>query len=161
MKAVRQLFEEVVWGPLDVLILDLPPGTGDVQISMAQEAPITGAVVVSTPQDVATIDAIKAVDMFKAVNTPVLGIVENMSYFECDGCGKRHEIFGHGAVEPLCKRLGVDYLGELPLDPMIMRMSDRGEQVVGLDTPSGKAYQALAQKVADKLSATVRPAKVH
>ena len=161
IKAVRQLFHEVAWGTLDVLILDLPPGTGDVQISMAQEVPVTGAVVVTTPQDVATIDAIKAVDMFKAVKAPVLGIVENMSYFVCDGCGKRHEIFGHGKVEPLCQRLGVDYLGELPLDPAVRKLSDEGKAAVGSHTAAAAAYQSLAKKVAAKLSAAARPAKVH
>ena len=151
MKAVRQLFEDVAWAPLDVLVLDLPPGTGDVQITMAQEVPIKGAVVVTTPQDVALADAIKGVDMFKAVNAPVFGIVENMSYFICDGCGKRHEIFGNGSVEPLCKRLGVDYLGELPLNTEVRELSDQGTPPVVASPKAAEAYLALADKIAAKL----------
>ena len=150
MKAVRQLFHEVAWAPLDVLVLDLPPGTGDVQITMAQEVPVFGAVVVTTPQDVALIDAIKAVDMFKNTNAPVLGIVENMSYFVCPDCGSRHEIFGHGSVEPLCKRLGVDYLGELPLDTQVRLLMDQGRPLAP-DSGPGQAYQELAAKVAAKI----------
>ncbi len=154
MKAVRQLFHEVAWAPLDVLVLDLPPGTGDVQITMAQEVPIFGAVVVTTPQDVALLDAIKAVDMFKNTNAPVLGIVENMSYFVCPDCGSRHEIFGHGTVEPLCKRLGVDYLGELPLDTQVRLLMDQGRPLAAESAP-GKPYQDLAAKVAAKIKETL------
>ncbi|MGD8562310.1 MAG: Mrp/NBP35 family ATP-binding protein [Desulfarculaceae bacterium] len=151
-KAVTQLLHEVAWAPLDVLVLDLPPGTGDVQISMAQEVPITGAVVVTTPQDVALVDAVKAVDMFRSVGAPVLGIVENMSYFICDNCDKRHEIFGHGSVEPLCKKLGVDYLGELPLDTQVRVLSDQGQSAVTTDSASGRAYAEMTRKVAEKVA---------
>ena len=151
MKAVRQLLHEVDWAPLDVLILDLPPGTGDVQISMTQEVPIAGAVVVTTPQDVALVDAIKGVDMFQQTQAPVLGIVENMSYFICPDCDARHEIFGHGSVEPLCKRLGVDFLGELPLDPKVRQQADLGQPTVNGGAPAAKAYIELANKVKDKL----------
>ena len=151
MKAVKQLFDDIAWAPLDVLVLDLPPGTGDVQITMAQEVPITGAVVVTTPQDVALADAIKGVDMFKAVGAPVFGIVENMSYFVCDGCGKRHEIFGNGSVEPLCKRLGVDYLGELPLNTEVRALSDQGTPPVVASPQAAEAYLALADKIAARL----------
>jgi ATP-binding protein involved in chromosome partitioning len=151
MKAVRQLLHEVAWAPLDVLILDLPPGTGDVQISMTQEVPITGAVVVTTPQDVALVDAIKGVDMFQQTSAPVLGIVENMSYFICTDCDARHEIFGHGSVEPLCKKLGVDFLGELPLDTKVRQQGDMGKPTVNGGTPAAKAYQELASKVKAKL----------
>ncbi|KIX13389.1 Mrp/NBP35 family ATP-binding protein [Dethiosulfatarculus sandiegensis] len=151
MKAVRQLLHQVDWAPLDVLVLDLPPGTGDVQISMAQEVPITGAVVVTTPQDVALVDAVKGVDMFKAVNAHVFGIVENMSYFICDECQKRHEIFGNGSVKPLCEKLGVDYLGDLPLDTAVRELSDKGTPVVLGDTPAGEAYLELARKIKAKL----------
>jgi ATP-binding protein involved in chromosome partitioning len=147
MKAVRQLLHDVAWAPLDVLVLDLPPGTGDVQITMAQEVPITGAVIVTTPQDVALIDAIKAVDMFRATETPVLGIVENMSYFVCDGCDKRHEIFGHGSVAPLAQRLGVEFLGELPLDPKVRELADQGRPAVESSPQAGQAYAKLADKV--------------
>ena len=151
MKAVQQLMQETNWGELDVLILDLPPGTGDVQITMAQSTPIYGAVVVTTPQDVALIDAVKGVDMFNNVGAKVLGIVENMSYFVCDGCGKRHEIFGHGSVEPLCKKQGVDYLGELPLDPAVRLAMDQGNPTVLSDTPAAQAYRDLAKKIKAKL----------
>ncbi len=151
MKAVRQLLHEVAWAPLDVLILDLPPGTGDVQISMTQEVPIAGAVVVTTPQDVALLDAVKGVDMFQQTQAPVLGIVENMSYFMCPDCDSRHEIFGHGSVEPLCKRLGVDFLGELPLDTKVRQQADAGQPAVNGGTPAAEAYKELARKVKDKL----------
>ncbi len=147
MKAVRQLLHEVAWGELDVLVLDLPPGTGDVQITMAQEVPISGAVVVTTPQDVALGDAIKGVDMFRQVGAPVLGIVENMSYFACPDCGSRHEIFGHGSVEPLAARLGVPYLGELPLDPAVRRLADEGKPGEVLAGEHGEPYRQLAEKV--------------
>jgi len=154
MKAVRQLLHEVAWAPLDVLILDLPPGTGDVQISMTQEVPIAGAVVVTTPQDVALIDAVKGVDMFQQTKAPVLGIVENMSYFICPDCDARHEIFGHGSVEPLCKKLGVDFLGELPLDAKVRQQADAGQPAVNGGTLAAEAYKALARKVKDKLVKT-------
>jgi ATP-binding protein involved in chromosome partitioning len=151
MKAVRQLLHEVDWAPLDVLILDLPPGTGDVQITMAQEVPITGAVIVTTPQDVALIDAIKAVDLFRATGAPVLGLIENMSYFVCDGCDKRHEIFGHGSVAPLAQKLGVEFLGELPLDPTVRSRADQGLSAVESTAQVGQAYRDLAAKIRDRL----------
>ena len=140
MKAVRQLLHDVAWAPLDVLVLDLPPGTGDVQITMAQDVPVSGAVVVTTPQDVALGDAIKGVDMFNQVGAPVLGIVENMSYFTCPDCNSRHEIFGHGSVEPLAARLGVPFLGELPLDPYIRVMADQGKSREALTGEHGAPF---------------------
>jgi ATP-binding protein involved in chromosome partitioning len=151
MKAVRQLLHDTNWAPLDVLVLDLPPGTGDVQISMTQEVPVTGAVVVTTPQDVALVDAVKGVDLFRHTNAPVLGIVENMSYFQCPDCGSRHEIFGHGSVEPLCAKLGVAYLGELPLDPAVRQGSDQGRPAAQGDSAPGRAYRELAGAVAGRL----------
>jgi len=151
MKAVRQLLHDVSWAPLDVLVLDLPPGTGDVQISMTQEVPITGAVVVTTPQDVALVDAVKGVDMFQQTGAPVLGIVENMSYFICSECDARHEIFGHGSVEPLCRKLGVDFLGELPLDTKVRRQADLGHSAINSDSPASEPYLELARKVKAKL----------
>ncbi|MCF8042256.1 MAG: Mrp/NBP35 family ATP-binding protein [Desulfarculaceae bacterium] len=151
MKAVRQLLHDVAWAPLDVLILDLPPGTGDVQISMAQEVPITGAVVVTTPQDVALTDAIKGVDMFRQVGAPLMGIVENMSYFNCPDCGSRHEIFGHGSVKPLCEKLGVPYLGEIPLDPSLRQLADLGQPKTVLESPAGEPYRELAKMVLAQL----------
>ncbi len=159
MKAVTQLLRETAWAPLDVLVLDLPPGTGDVQISMTQEVPLSGAVVVTTPQDVALVDAVKGVDMFQQTGAPVLGIVENMSYFVCPDCGNRHEIFGHGSVKPLCRKLGVDFLGELPLDPQVRRQSDEGRPTVNGDSPSAQAYKELARKVKDKLMSAGKEVK--
>ncbi|MCB2185757.1 MAG: Mrp/NBP35 family ATP-binding protein [Deltaproteobacteria bacterium] len=152
MKAVRQLLHEVAWAPLDVLVLDLPPGTGDVQISMTQEVPIAGAVVVTTPQDVALADAVKGVDMFRTVGAPILGIVENMSYFICPDCSSRHEIFGHGSVEPLARRTGVEFLGEIPLDPLVPKMADQGLAALSSDTVSAEAYRHLAQRVKERLA---------
>ncbi|MCF8031514.1 MAG: P-loop NTPase [Desulfarculaceae bacterium] len=151
MKAVRQLLHEVAWAPLDVLVLDLPPGTGDVQITMAQEVPVSGAVVVTTPQDVALGDAIKGVDMFNQVGAPVLGIVENMSYFICPDCTSRHEIFGHGSVEPLAAKLGVPFLGELPLDPAVRLMADQGKSREALTGEHGEPFVQVAQKVLERL----------
>ncbi|MFH1057215.1 MAG: Mrp/NBP35 family ATP-binding protein [Pseudomonadota bacterium] len=156
MKAVKQLLHEVAWEPLDILVLDLPPGTGDVQITMAQEVPIAGAVVVTTPQDVALVDAIKAVDMFTHTNAPVLGIVENMSYFVCPDCGGRHEIFGHGSVAPLSARLGVQFLGEIPLDQSVRAAMDAGTPIIQSDSPAAQAYRDLAAKVLERIKA-VRP----
>lgn len=150
MKAVRQLLHDSDWGELDVLVLDLPPGTGDVQITMAQEVPITGAVIVTTPQDVALADAIRAVDMFKQIGSGIIGIVENMSFFICPDCGGRHEIFGHGSVEPLCVKLGVPFLGELPLDPAVPKLADNGQAAVQ-KASSADAYRAVAAKVAAEL----------
>ncbi len=151
MKAVRQLLHEVDWAPLDVLVLDLPPGTGDVQITMTQEVPVSGAVVVTTPQDVALADAVKGVDMFKSVGAPVLGIVENMSYFMCPDCDSRHEIFGHGSVEPLCAQLGVPFLGEIPLDPEVRRLADEGRPAAAADDEHAQPYLQLAQRVLEVL----------
>lgn len=152
MKAVKQLLHEVAWAPLDVLVLDLPPGTGDIQITMTQEVPIAGAVVVTTPQDVALVDAIKAVDMFNHTGAPVLGIVENMSYFICPDCQSRHEIFGHGSVKPLAARLGVPFLGEIPLDTAVRQSMDAGTPIVASDSASGQAYRDLARQVAERLT---------
>ncbi|MBI4797928.1 MAG: Mrp/NBP35 family ATP-binding protein [Desulfarculus sp.] len=151
MKAVKQLLHEVAWAPLDVLVLDMPPGTGDIQISLTQEVPIAGAVVVTTPQDVALVDAIKAVDMFNHTGAPVLGIVENMSYFICPDCDSRHEIFGHGSVRPLAARLGVPFLGEIPLDKAVREAMDAGTPIVESTAASGQAYQELARQVAARL----------
>jgi ATP-binding protein involved in chromosome partitioning len=157
MKAVKQLLHEVAWAPLDVLVLHLPPGTGDIQITMTQEVPIAGAVVVTTPQDVALVDAIKAVDMFNHTNAPVLGIVENMSYFICPDCHSRHEIFGHGSVKPLAAQLGVPFLGEIPLDKAVREAMDLGQPIVEGDSASGRAYQELARQVAARLDLSDKP----
>lgn len=151
-KAVNQLMHEVNWGELDILVVDLPPGTGDIQISLASETKMAGAVVVATPQDVALADAIKAVDMFRQTGTQVLGMVENMSYFMCPDCDSRHEIFGHGSVKPLADKLGVPFLGEIPLDPAVPALEDNGESVLDKAPNSAGAYRELADAVLANLA---------
>jgi ATP-binding protein involved in chromosome partitioning len=148
-QALMQMLGEVAWGDLDALVVDMPPGTGDVQLTMAQQAPISGAVIVSTPQDLALIDARRAVAMFKKVEAPILGIIENMSYFLCPHCGGRSEIFAHGGARRDAEMMGVPFLGEAPLDMMIRETSDSGRPVVGAapDSPQAAVYLNLAAKV--------------
>jgi ATP-binding protein involved in chromosome partitioning len=149
MSALTQLLREVDWGALDVLIVDMPPGTGDAQLTMAQQVPLAGAVIVSTPQDLALIDARKGLNMFRKVDVPVLGIVENMSYFVAPDTGKRYDIFGHGGARREAERLGVTFLGEVPLEMVIRETSDAGAPVVA-SAPQGsaaKAYRDIAAKV--------------
>jgi ATP-binding protein involved in chromosome partitioning len=131
------------------MIVDMPPGTGDAQLTLAQQTPLSGAVIVSTPQDLALIDARKGLNMFRKVNVPVLGIVENMSYFVCTKCGERHEIFGHGGARAEAKKLGVPFLGEVPLDQELRERSDRGEPVVASQPYSRHAaiYRDIARQV--------------
>ncbi|HXW23173.1 MAG TPA: Mrp/NBP35 family ATP-binding protein, partial [Xanthobacteraceae bacterium] len=130
MSALTQMLREVEWGELDVMVVDMPPGTGDAQLTMAQQVPLKGAVIVSTPQDLALIDARRGIAMFRRVNVPVLGIVENMSTFICPHCGKRSDIFGHGGARHEAERLNVPFLGEVPLDIAIREKSDAGLPVV-------------------------------
>src|SRR5258706_7238666 len=144
MKALDQFLTDVKWGELDFMIIDLPPGTGDAQLTMTQKVPLTGAVVVTTPQDVALIDARKGLAMFRKVNVPVIGIVENMSYYICRHCGEREEIFGHGGGHRTADMLGVPFLGEVPLDPKVVVGGDSGEPIVILD-PSSTAAQAFRE----------------
>lgn len=149
ISALTQMLREVAWGELDVLVVDMPPGTGDAQLTMAQQVPLAGAVIVSTPQDLALIDARKGLNMFRRVDVPVLGIVENMSYFLCPDCGGRHDIFGHGGARAEAEKLGVPFLGEVPLDMQIRETSDAGTPVVVSD-PDGqhaKIYRDIAEKV--------------
>ena len=148
-QALMQMLGEVAWGDLDALVVDMPPGTGDVQLTMAQQAPLAGAVIVSTPQDLALIDARRAVAMFQKVETPILGIIENMSYFLCPHCGGRSEIFAHGGARHDAAKLGVPFLGEAPLDMKIRETSDAGRPVVGAEPDSAQAgvYLNLAAKV--------------
>ncbi len=150
MKALDQFLTDVKWGELDFMIIDLPPGTGDAQLTMTQKVPLTGAVVVTTPQDVALIDARKGLAMFRKVNVPVLGIVENMSYYICRHCGEREEIFGHGGGKKTAEMLGVPFLGEVPLDPKVVVGGDSGEPIVVLDpgSPAAAAFRELARQVA-------------
>lgn len=149
ISALTQMLREVAWGELDVLVVDMPPGTGDAQLTMAQQVPLAGAVIVSTPQDLALIDARKGLNMFKRVDVPVLGIVENMSFFLCPDCGGRHDIFGHGGARAEADRLDVPFLGEIPLTMKIRETSDAGTPVVVSD-PEGEVagiYREIAAKV--------------
>ncbi len=149
MSALTQMLREVAWGELDVLVVDMPPGTGDAQLTMAQQVPLAGAVIVSTPQDLALIDARKGLNMFRKVDVPVLGIVENMSYFLCPSCGERSDIFGHGGARAEAEKLGVPFLGEIPLHMEIRARSDAGTPVVvsDPDSPHAKLYREVATKV--------------
>jgi ATP-binding protein involved in chromosome partitioning len=149
MSAVTQLLRDVAWGALDVLVIDMPPGTGDTQLTLAQNARLSGAVIVSTPQDLALADARRGVAMFAKVNVPVLGIVENMSYFLCPHCGGRTDLFGHGGAHAEAERLGVPFLGEIPLDAEIRALSDSGSPVVAAapDSVHARAYGDIAARV--------------
>ena len=160
MSAITQMLREVEWGKLDVMVVDMPPGTGDAQLTMAQQVPLKGAVIVSTPQDLALIDARRGIAMFKRVNVPVLGIVENMSYFLCPQCGTRSDIFGHGGARQEAERLGVPFLGEVPLHMTIRETSDAGLPVVATepDGPHAKIYREIAAKVREQLKAAPRRA---
>lgn len=161
MGALEQMMREVNWGPLDVLIVDMPPGTGDAQLTMAQRVPLAGAVIVSTPQDIALIDARKGMNMFAKVHVPVLGIVENMSTFVCPKCGERTDIFGHGGAREEAAKLGCAFLGEVPLDVSIRVTSDAGQPITASepDGPHADAYRQIASALLDKISgAQARPA---
>lgn len=152
--AVRQLLHDIDWGELDYLIIDLPPGTSDASMSMAQDAAIAGAVIVSTPQDVALEDALKAVGMFEKLHVPVFGIIENMSYFLCPHCGERTEIFGHGGARDAADEVGLDFLGEIPLHASIRSGGDSGLPITVAepDAPQAQAFHRVAERVAAKLS---------
>jgi ATP-binding protein involved in chromosome partitioning len=153
MSAIRQMLWEVAWGTLDVLVVDMPPGTGDAQLTLAQQVPLKGAVIVSTPQDLALIDARRGIAMFAKVNVPTLGIVENMSYFQCPECGTRSDIFGHGGARHEAERLAVPFLGEVPLHMAIRVASDSGQPVMESepDGPHAKIYRAIGEKIRDQL----------
>jgi ATP-binding protein involved in chromosome partitioning len=152
--ALTQMMRDVDWGVLDVMIVDMPPGTGDAQLTMAQQVPLAGAVIVSTPQDLALIDARKGLNMFTRVNVPVLGIVENMSYFLCPKCGERSEIFSHGGGKAEAARLGVPFLGEVPLDMVIRETSDGGNPVVVShpESPHAKVYRDIGARIWSAIS---------
>ena len=149
MSALTQLLRDTQWSEIDVMVVDMPPGTGDVQLTLAQQTPLSGAVIVSTPQDLALIDARKGLNMFRKVNVPVLGIVENMSYFICGKCGERHEIFGHGGAREEARKIGAPFLGEVPLDLEVRRRSDSGEPIVATqpDSPHAAIYRDIARQV--------------
>ncbi|MEM9716582.1 MAG: P-loop NTPase, partial [Pseudomonadota bacterium] len=147
MGALQQMLMQVEWGALDALLIDLPPGTGDVQLTLAQKTVVDGAIVVSTPQDVALLDARKALNMFEKTKTPVLGLIENMSSYICPSCGTESHIFGNGGVEAEAKALSLPYLGGLPLDIAVRLSGDAGSPVAMSDSPVSAAFHDLADKV--------------
>jgi ATP-binding protein involved in chromosome partitioning len=157
MSAITQMLRDVAWGTLDILVVDMPPGTGDAQLTLAQNVPLKGAVIVSTPQDLSLIDARRGLAMFKKVNVPVLGIVENMSYFQCPHCGTRSDIFGHGGARHEAERLAVPFLGEIPLHMSIRVTSDSGTPVVESEPDGAHAaiYRAIGAKVRDQLQGVI------
>ncbi|WP_024516120.1 iron-sulfur cluster carrier protein ApbC [Bradyrhizobium sp. Tv2a-2] len=160
MSAITQMLRDVAWGTLDVLVVDMPPGTGDAQLTLAQNVPLKGAVIISTPQDLSLIDARRGLAMFKKVNVPVLGIIENMSYFQCPHCGTRSDIFGHGGARHEAERLGVPFLGEVPLHIAIRETSDAGNPVVVSepDGPHAAIYRAIAGQVREQLKGVIAAA---
>jgi ATP-binding protein involved in chromosome partitioning len=155
MKAVEQFLQDVAWGRLDFLVIDLPPGTGDAQLTLTQKIHLSGAVIVTTPQDVSLIDARKGLAMFQKVNVPVLGIVENMSYYVCPSCGHRDEIFKHGGGKRTAEQLKVPFLGEIPLDPKVALGGDSGRPIVAGEPKSAvtQAYLSIAEEISKQLGA--------
>jgi ATP-binding protein involved in chromosome partitioning len=160
MSAITQMLRDVVWGTLDILVVDMPPGTGDAQLTLAQNVPLKGAIIISTPQDLSLIDARRGLAMFRKVNVPVLGIVENMSYFQCPHCGTRSDIFGHGGARLEAERLAVPFLGEIPLHMSIRATSDSGRPVVESepDGPHAAIYRAIGARVRDQLQGVIAAA---
>ncbi|KAK3828832.1 MAG: P-loop containing nucleoside triphosphate hydrolase protein [Benniella sp.] len=153
MKALQQLLHQVDWGELDLLVIDMPPGTGDTQLTISQQIPLSGVVIVSTPQDIALIDARKGVNMFKKVNVPILGVVQNMSLHVCPNCNHESHIFGEGGAERTAKEMGLDFLGDVALHSEICQLSDKGQPVV-VSKPNSRHtqyYKAIASKIVDKL----------
>ena len=160
MGALEQMMGQVEWGALDVMIVDMPPGTGDAQLTMSQRVPLAGAVIVSTPQDVALLDARRGVRMFQKVNVPIIGLIENMSVFCCPNCGHRSEIFGHGGARREAERLGVPFLGEIPLLLAIRELADAGTPIVLArpDSAEAAAYRAIARQVKAAVTGAAAPA---
>jgi ATP-binding protein involved in chromosome partitioning len=154
MKAVEQLLTDVEWGNLDYLFMDLPPGTGDVQLTLAQKVPLTGVVIVTTPQDVALLDVVRGISMFRKLDVPILGVIENMSFFRCPHCGERSDIFSHGGGEAASKKLDVPFLGEVPIDLKIREGGDAGRPVLVDDSesPQSKVFMNLAEQLASRIS---------
>jgi len=152
-KTIQQFLGDVRWGELDYLLMDLPPGTGDIQLSLSQSIPLSGAVIVSTPQDLALSVAAKAIAMFQKLNVPILGLIENMSYYQCPQCGRREDIFGHGGAREAAKKLNFPFLGEIPLDLSIREQSDSGKPVALDDsTIYGKAFAQVATALRDQVT---------
>ncbi|SNY93026.1 ATP-binding protein involved in chromosome partitioning [Cohaesibacter sp. ES.047] len=163
VSALTQMLRDVAWdmeGELDVLVVDMPPGTGDIQLTMAQQVPLSGAVIISTPQDLALIDARKGIAMFRKVSIPILGLVENMSYFLCPDCGSKHDIFGHGGAHATASDIDVPFLGEIPLHMEIRERSDDGQPIVAIEPEGefGTIYRAIATTVAQSLEGAVKAA---
>ncbi len=154
MGAVEQLLKDVKWGGLDYLMVDLPPGTGDAQLTLTQKVPLTGAVIVTTPQDVALLDAKKGLAMFRKVDVDVLGVIENMSYFRCPNCGERSDIFGHGGGKRTSEMEGVPFLGEIPIDIRVREGGDGGTPLVvsDADGPVGGIFRSIARTLAARIS---------
>ncbi|CAO3375537.1 iron-sulfur cluster carrier protein ApbC [Azospirillum argentinense] len=161
MSALQQMLRDVNWGTLDVLVVDMPPGTGDAQLTMAQQVPLAGAVIVSTPQDIALLDARKGLNMFRRVDVPVLGIIENMSYFCCPNCGHRTDIFSHGGARKEAADLGMEFLGEVPLHLDIRETSDQGQPIVVSQPESehAKVYRGIAKRLWEKIAGEQGPAR--
>ena len=153
MGALEQMLKDVEWGDVDVMVVDMPPGTGDTQLTMSQRVPLSGAIIVSTPQDIALLDARKGLNMFRQVEVPILGVIENMSYYICPSCGHRDDIFGSGGAKRLAEELQAEFLGDIPLDLQIRETSDGGTPIVAADpeSPYAKAYAAIADRIAAKL----------
>ena len=151
--ALEQLMTQTNWGEIDIMVIDMPPGTGDIQITLSQRVEMDGAVIVSTPQDIALIDAIKGVNMFKKTGTPILGIIENMSYFICPCCGARSDIFGHEGAKQTAEKMGETFLGEIPLDMAIRQNADKGTPIVvsAPNSPYSQAYLDIAQKIIQRI----------
>ena len=154
MSAVKQMLNDVMWGELDVLMVDMPPGTGDAQLTLAQSVPLSGSVIVSTPQDIALIDARKGIAMFQKVNVPILGIIENMSMFICPNCNHESHIFANGGAKSEAEKLGVNFLGEIPIDIDIRKTSDTGLPIVATkpDNPQSKIYMEMAKQINNSLN---------
>ena len=152
--AIRQFFSDVDWGELDYMVIDLPPGTGDAQLTLAQSVPLTGVIIVTTPQDVALGDAVKGLAMFQTLQVPILGIVENMGTFVCPNCGHATDIFGTGGGARMAARLGVPFLGSVPIDPRVRDGGDNGQPIVAIDPdgPAGAALRQISRDVAARVS---------
>jgi ATP-binding protein involved in chromosome partitioning len=155
---LQAFFRDVLWGDLDYLLIDLPPGTGDVQLSLSQMVPLAGAITVTTPQEVALYDVRKGMAMFQKVNVPLLGIIENMSFFVCGHCGERTDIFSHGGGERAASKLGIPFLGSIPIDPVIREGGDTGQPIVVADpgSPQAAAFREIAKKLMESLAGAAK-----
>ena len=159
MSAVEQLLRDVDWQNLDILIIDMPPGTGDAQLTLSQRVKLAGAIIVSTPQDLSLIDARKGLNMFKKVNVPILGIIENMSYFQCTNCDTKHEIFGNGGAKAEAQKLGVPFLNEIPLDISLRTSSDDGNPIVHKEPNSiiSQKYMEIGSQIKKTIELSEKP----